>query len=368
MHFYHVPFLSEEFCLVPDCISLRILLTISAYPAIIEVKPATDKTYERGKQNMNRKILEIYRQLAQSAGLSMDEASGTVHGLYGSYQVLITPAVSGSNTYYFMPVISIAAASPSHTLSKEEAKDYKREHKNVSLLKEDNRLITLSLKNCRKADRLISTVNEELQSLTFWLRQNGYENCCQMCGKPGDTAAFYVSGFYTNICPDCAQTVSQNAVIARQQEHVKTESLIGGIVGALLGTLIGVLSIILLSQLGYVAALSGVLMAVCTLKGYELLGKKLSTKGIVICCILMILMTYVGDRLDWAIVIARELAVDFGTAYQSVPYLLQIGVLDSAAYWGNLLLVYLFVLLGAVPTIMNIMKNKKNQDKIFRSH
>jgi len=80
----------------------------------------------------------------------------------------------------------------------------------------------------------------------------------------------------------------------------------------------------------------------------------------------MVLMTYVGDRLDWAIVIARELAVDFGTAYQSVPYLLQIGVLDSAAYWGNLLLVYLFVLLGAVPTIMNIMKNKKNQDKIFR--
>ena len=72
MHFYHVSFLSEEFCLVPDCISLRILLTISAYPAIIEVKPATDKTYERGKQNMNRKILEIYRQLAQSAGLRMD--------------------------------------------------------------------------------------------------------------------------------------------------------------------------------------------------------------------------------------------------------------------------------------------------------
>ena len=147
--------------------------------------------------------------------------------------------------------------------------------------------------------------------------------------------------------PDCAQNISQNARPQPQQENIKKESLLGGIVGALLGSLLGVLSIIILSQLGYIAALSGVLMAICTLKGYELLGQKLSTRGIVICCVLMLLMTYFGDRLDWAILVSREFAVGIGLAYQSVPLLLSEGVIVAASYWGNLALVYLFVLLGS---------------------
>ena len=56
----------------------------------------------------------------------------------------------------------------------------------------------------------------------------------------------------------------------------------GGVVGALIGSLLGAASIILLSQLGYVAAISGVIMAVCALKGYELLGGKLTKKGVII--------------------------------------------------------------------------------------
>lgn len=40
----------------------------------------------------------------------------------------------------------------------------------------------------------------------------------------------------------------------------KKENLVGGVVGALIGSLLGVASIVLLSQLGYVAAISGVIM------------------------------------------------------------------------------------------------------------
>ena len=80
--------------------------------------------------------------------------------------------------------------------------------------------------------------------------------------------------------------------------------MIGGIVGALVGSLLGVACIVILSQLGYVAALSGVVMAVCTLKGYEIGSGKLSKRGIVISVILMLVMTYVGDRLDWAITVS----------------------------------------------------------------
>ena len=107
-------------------------------------------------------------------------------------------------------------------------------------------------------------------------------------------------------------------------------------------------------------------MAVCTLKGYEMLGRKLSKKGIIISCILMIVMTYAGDRLDWAIVVARELAWDVFTSYQAIPWLLQEYIIEPSVYWGNLAMVYVFLLLGAVPTIISTLKNKKIQGTITR--
>ena len=60
-------------------------------------------------------------------------------------------------------------------------------------------------------------------------------------------------------------------------------------------------------------------MAICTLKGYEFLGGKLSTKGIVASIVLMLVMTYVGNQLEWAIVVTRELGYDFLYSFQLVP-------------------------------------------------
>lgn len=76
------------------------------------------------------------------------------------------------------------------------------------------------------------------------------------------------------------------------------------------------------------AAISGVIMAVCALKGYELLGGKLTKKGVIISGVIMIVMTYVGDRVDWAIMIARELETDVFYGYRLLPLLLSEEVID----------------------------------------
>ncbi len=320
---------------------------------------------------MNKRItgktLDCYRQLAGAAGLRLNEEEGVIYGTFGGYQVLIHPSVAGSRVYYNILTVQISAKTQGPALSKQDCKLYKKEHQNVSSLAQNHNLITLILKNITNQEKLRAVLTEELQNLTSYLRLKGYENCCQICGTTeAETSPCMMSGVYTQLCPDCFQNASQNAMIAQQESQTTGENVIGGIVGALLGTLIGVVCIIVLSQLGYVAALSGVVMAVCTLKGYEMLGKKLSTKGIIISCILMVVMTYVGDRLDWAIVVSRELGVDFATSYQAIPLLLQEQIISGATYWGNLVIVYLFLLLGAVPTIINTLKNKKIQGTITR--
>lgn len=145
----------------------------------------------------------------------------------------------------------------------------------------------------------------------------------------------------------------------KKQEQLR-DNLSNGI-GALLGSVIGVICIIFFSQLGRVAVLSGIVMAVCTLKGYEMLGGKLTKKGVVIGIIMMIFMTYIGDRIDWAILIAREWDVDLFEGFQYVPVLLAEDIIESANYWGNLAMLYIFTIGGAIPTSISIVKDQKKE-------
>ena len=93
------------------------------------------------------------------------------------------------------------------------------------------------------------------------------------------------------------------------------ENTMKGLLGAVLGGILGGESIVLLGQLGYVASISGVILAFCTIKGYELLAKEFSKKGLLICVLVMLITPYLADRVDWALVIARDLGMAFGDAF-----------------------------------------------------
>ena len=136
----------------------------------------------------------------------------------------------------------------------------------------------------------------------------------------------------------------------------RRENVLTGLVGAFLGSLIGVACIVGIGQMGYVASISGVVMAVCAIKGYSLLGGTMSRKGAVISCVLTVIMTYFGNRLNFAVSVARLAEVDVFAAFQAMGRLLDGGYLNTAAYWGNLIMLYMFTLLGAVPTLMSAFR------------
>ena len=147
---------------------------------------------------------------------------------------------------------------------------------------------------------------------------------------------------------------------------------VAGVVGAFLGSIIGVICIIIIGELGYVAAISGVVMAICVLKGYEVLGGKASKKGIVISVIIMLVMTWVGDRLDWAIIIYKELSqyadvnITIFDCYRMIPDMLSEGYMDMSNYITNLVMIYAFLLLGMIPTVKGFINDKKNENRMIR--
>lgn len=169
---------------------------------------------------------------------------------------------------------------------------------------------------------------------------------CNNCGKElldGVTA-----------CDDCGTAVERNAVVA------KPENVLTGVVGALIGAVLGGASIVLLSQLGFVASVSGLILAVCTLKGYELLGGQLTKRGIIISCLLMAITPYIADRIDWAIVIAQAFADDgvtLGMAFAAVHEVIaESDMLGD--YFLSLGMIYLFVIIGAFGTLKGLFKKK----------
>ena len=68
------------------------------------------------------------------------------------------------------------------------------------------------------------------------------------------------------------------------------ENVIAGTVGAFLFALAGGVCWFLLSRVGFVAAVSGLIGVVCAIKGYSVFGKKESIKGIVISVIVALLV------------------------------------------------------------------------------
>ena len=313
---------------------------------------------------MNGKVKQNYAMLAQVTGLRFDAEGGALYGEREGFGIVVYPE---SLTYPYRLSIVVSAQRPTGPIDKEEAKWFKSENKPaVELLGQDGTAVKVVLKSMTDQIRLQGYVAGTIQALVRFLREKGYRPCCQLCGREEATDTCHVGGKYLHLCGDCFTDIQQNRMATMIQKEQKKENVLGGVVGALLGSLIGVVCIVVLSQLGYVAALSGIVMAICTLKGYELLGGKLTRKGIVIGAIVMLLMTFVGDQLDWAIVISRELMLDYVTSFRLIPALLEEDIIEAGAYFGNLALLYLFLLLGAVPTILNTLRNQKSAGRIYR--
>lgn len=137
---------------------------------------------------------------------------------------------------------------------------------------------------------------------------------------------------------------------------VQKEKVGLGILGAFIGTLIGAVCIVLLGEFGYVAAISGVVMGVCALKGYEILGKGISVKGIVICAILMIVMVYLSNWASYALAVAEVYEADIITSFSAVPALIGEGAIDKGMYFKDLIVLYVFTALGAVPIVRDSLR------------
>ena len=80
----------------------------------------------------------------------------------------------------------------------------------------------------------------------------------------------------------------------------------------------------------------------------------------------MLLMIYLGHRSDWAIEVAQYFDVGFFKAFRAIPMLIEEDVIELGDYLKGLFMVYLFALLGAVPTVIKSIKGQQNKYNVQR--
>ena len=157
-------------------------------------------------------------------------------------------------------------------------------------------------------------------------------------------------------CSVCGAAVQVAAVEAPVKERVAL-----GILGALIGAIIGGLSIVLLGRLGYVASISGVIIAFGTLKGYELLAKKLSKVGMVVSFALMLVTPFLAHGIDLLFQLQAMWAEYGVTLSETLGVFLEMIAEDSellSTYLSELGMLYLFVAIGAFIIIRNTFRKK----------
>lgn len=305
------------------------------------------------------KLTKNYEQLAVEAGLHFDAARNVLYGQRDGYELMVYAA---NPAYPYVLTIAVSAKSSMGNLDKLETKQFARQERTVVSLNQEGNAVKLVLRNMQNQKKLREYVINGINILISFLRGRGFVPCCQFCGQEIETTGYEVGGDYMQLCPDCAGRLRQDITLAAKQNQQKGENLIGGIVGAFLGSVIGILCIVFFGQLNRVAVVSGIVMAICTIKGYELIAGKLTKKGVVISVIMMIVMTYFGSCIDWGITIARELGTDIFESIELIPVLLERGIIEKASYIYNLILLYVFTVVGAVPTIRANLKERKQEN------
>ena len=332
---------------------------------VLNTKDGEKSEMTKKKKNQN------YQELAMATGMHYDETNGVMHGQRDGFDFLMYP--TDDSHPLVMELHTAAKSADGSPLDMDAVKQFcKSKGVVVTSLRQKNLDIRVNMGVQHSLERLKCVANEAVNQTVSFLRSHGYTPCCDVCGQQDvETAALKTGGVYYHMCPECETKLRSSFAMKAQQTTQKNENIVGGIVGALLGSLLGALCILVLSQLGYVAALSGAIMAVCVLKGYEMLGGKLTKKAIVISVIIMILMTYFADRMDWALILFREggggeAGYNIFECYRLVSYALAAEIIDLTSYVGNLILLYAFVALGAVPAIRSKLKEKKEEGIMIR--
>ena len=295
---------------------------------------------------------------------NMTDHNKYISGTCKGYYVTINTTQNG------MFSIQISAHSendPGNAALRDFAEFHKNSHKQIQSVAVYNNSITVVSTRTFLAKKIPAHLNEAIFPIIDFLMSNQYVSGCMQCGtQEAQIDCYDINGTNHYLCADCVSKV-EDTLFDRKQEILSQKSkLIPGFVGALLGSLIGCIVYVLIWQLGYVAAVAGLVTAVCAFKGYEMLGGVVDRKGVIVCVLVIIFAVFFSNRLAFAYTIYsvnKEYGLGFFDCFRNIKEIIEL-LEATGEYYGNLVIAYLMTILGSYRSVINAFKASTGSYKV----
>ena len=288
------------------------------------------------------------QDLATGLGLQFDEFSSIVFGQIDGYTLYIEPT---ERRKQYRICFSVKAGD---AFTAPNAFDDLIKKSEVLTGSQMNHYKLVLYAKAKTNQALAQAVQEAL----VFFKERGFVNVCEQSGEPGQIDVYQLGGNFLSLSRQSFECLSSGLWLENQSYENQKESIVGGIVGAFVGSLIGGVVILLIAQMNYVAVAGGLAMGYCTIKGYELLGKKLSKAGIAISIVFMVLVTFLVNQFDYALLLVREYPdANVFDAFSAVNESIFNGIIPDN-YWFNLILLYVFTGAGAFGAIRNALSSQ----------
>ena len=288
-------------------------------------------------------------ELLQTKGMEYDETSASWYGTVSGYSMKLVRTNDGKNYELVVPVTN--GSMPDKQTMAELGKQIGR----VTVKQYD---VTFFIKRPLTTGAYLENISAAVSAVPEALRSSGFTSCCEASGRT-DNLLFCVVGGEVLLLTD--EEYGKREIAVKERHYTKSEkgeNVVTGIVGAFLGSIIGLIVIVLVGQLGYVAVLSGIVMGVCTVKGYAILGGRLSKKGAVISLIILVGMTFAAFILDSCIYVIRQSPDDVAYIEEMIRYFAD-AVFKEPKYAVELIKLFAFTLIGAVPAMLGAFRDEK---------
>ena len=303
---------------------------------------------------------EELEAIASGLGLQFDEESGSIYGVQSGY-LLLLHETDVKNQFRLSVSVSLNGNPADSEENELVWDDFKSESlPNLSTLSINQYLVSFVVKGAMRKSKTIEKLQTLITDLVAFLETHHFVQVCAYSGQEGPVGLYQLGDSIFLINEESYQLLKSNLQIEVDSYQNQKENVLLGAVGALLGALIGGAVALFIARLGYVAMVAGIVLGICTIKGYEILGRKVSRKGIVISSIWMVITVFLVNQIDLAMEVVSKLGVEFAFAFRAVNELIFNGDFPKN-YFYNLAMLAVFTLVGAGASISSVWSSHKTK-------
>lgn len=303
---------------------------------------------------------EELHAIASELDLQFDEDSRSIYGTQSGY-LLFLQETDVKNQFRLCVSVSLNG-NPADSEENELVWDeFKSESlPNLSTLSINQYLVSFVVKGAMRKSKTIEKLQTLITDLVEFLETHHFVQVCAYSGQEGPVGLYQLGDSIFLINEESYQFLKSNLQIEMDSYHSQKENVLLGTIGALLGALIGGAVALFIARLGYVAVAAGLVLGICTIKGYEMFARKLSRKGILISVVLMVVTVFLVNQIDLAMEVVAQLGVEFAYAFRVVNELIASGEYPDN-YFFNLGMLAVFTLVGAGISISSVWSSHKTK-------